>query len=389
MWMRVVDRPGARVFASLNAVEAMSRALIAGILPLEAERLIQDALRISVLYTVIGVVAFLSSFLVPLAMRRLPRRWIFSIGVACMVVAPLLLMLASAGWFSAALQFRAFAVVAVNIALNLYILDYIRRRDFVSSEPIRLAYLGGAWCVGPALGIYLYTTFGLAAVCLPSAACAVLALAYFWVLRLREHPTVAPARGPQPMPWQYLRRYLRQPRLRLAWFIPFGRSTFWTSFFVYPPIYIVRNGGDEVMVAVMLSGGQALLFIAPLFGRLGARHGIRRIIIGAAFGSALVCLAAGFSAPGPWATVGLFFVASIGAVALDALGNIPFLRAVHAFERAEMTSVFRTYIEASQLLPAAVFALVLTVAPLQAVFVVVGMVLLGTAWMARYLPRRL
>ena len=272
MWMRVVDRPGARVFASLNAVEALSRALIAGILPLEAERLIQDALRISVLYTVIGVVAFLSSFLVPLAMRRLPRRWIFSLGVACMVVAPLLLMLASAGWFSAALQFRAFAVVAVNIALNLYILDYIRRRDFVSSEPIRLAYLGGAWCVGPALGIYLYTTYGLAAVCLPSAACAVLALAYFWVLRLREHPTVAPARGAQPMPWQYLRRYLRQPRLRLAWFIPFGRSTFWTSFFVYPPIYIVRNGGDEVMVAVMLSGGQALLFIAPFFGRLLGAH---------------------------------------------------------------------------------------------------------------------
>jgi hypothetical protein len=54
-----------------------------------------------------------------------------------------------------------------------------------------------------------------------------------------------------------------------------------------------------------------------------------------------------------------------------------------------MTSVFRTYIEASQLLPAAAYAAVLTVAPLPAVFVVLGLVLLVSAWYARYLPKAL
>src|SRR3546814_13350073 len=68
------------------------------------------------------------------------------------------------------------------------------------------------------------------------------------------------------------------PRLRLAWIIPFGRSTFWTTFFVYPPLYIVEQGGSDAVVAVMLSLGQGLLFCAPFFGRLGRRHGIRGII---------------------------------------------------------------------------------------------------------------
>src|SRR3546814_4404135 len=84
------------------------------------------------------------------------------------------------------------------------------------------------------------------------------------------------------MPWNNIRRYLSQPRLRLAWIIPFGRSTFWTTFFVYPPLYIVQQGGSEAIVAVMLSTGQGLLFCAPFLGRLGQRHGIRRIIIAAA-----------------------------------------------------------------------------------------------------------
>lgn len=389
MWLRVVDRPGARIFASLSAVEALSRSLIAGILPLEANRLIGDAQAISMLYAVIGMVAFASSFLVPLAMRRVRRKWIFSTGVVCMIVAPLLLMMANQSSFAAALQFRAFAVVAVNISLNLYILDYIRRKDFVTAEPMRLAFLGLAWSVGPALGIYLNQRFGLAAVCLPSAGCAALALAYFWLLRFREHAAVAPAKHRQAMPWHYISRYVEQPRLRLAWLIPFGRSTFWITFFVYPPLYIIRNGGSETQVAVLLSAGQALLFAAPFAGLVARRVGIRRPIIAAALLAAAACALAGLLRPDPWMIVVLFFVAAIGAVTLDALGNIPFLRAVRVFERSEMTAVFRTYIEVSQLLPVLAYTAVLAVAPLSAVFLVLAGILLGTAWFARYLPRSL
>lgn len=389
MWLRVVDRPGARVFALLSSVEAFSRALIAGILPLQAHALLQDAQTISLVYTGIGCVAFVASFLVPLVLLRLRRKWVFSLGVVCMIVAPGLLIIADSLAFIGALQMRALAVVCVNISLNLYILDYIRRKEFVTAEPLRLAFLGIAWFIGPALGIQLSKHFGLAAVCLPAAGCALVTLVYFWYLRLQENSAIAPATRKPPMPWNNIRRYLAQPRLRLGWIIPFGRSCFWATFFVYPALYILEHGGDEWLVAAMLAGGQAMLFLSPLFGRLGARIGIRQVIIAAGLMTAAASMAAGLLQPSPvWCAI-LFVIAACGSSALDALGNIPFLRAVHHYERSEMTSVFRTYIEASQLLPIALYTLVLAVAPLSAVFIVLSVILLISTWYARYLPKSL
>ncbi|MEQ9123748.1 MAG: MFS transporter, partial [Alphaproteobacteria bacterium] len=134
---------------------------------------------------------------------------------------------------------------------------------------------------------------------------------------------------------------------------------------------------------------QGLLLASPLFGRLGRRFGLRRVIVCAATLTGVVSIAVGLIRPDPAVAAAMFVVAAMGSTALDALGNIPFLRAVHHYERSEMTSVFRTYIEASQLLPSAVYALVLVFLPLPAVFVVLGLVLLVSAWYARYLPRRM
>src|SRR3546814_18073744 len=128
-----------------------------------------------------------------------------------MVAAPLLMLLSQALPFVTALQVRSLAVVCVNIALNLYILDYIRRRDFVASEPLRLAFLGISWFVGPALGIFLYSRFGLLPVCLLRAGFALFALDYFWYLRIVENPTVAPATHTPPLPWHTIRHSPRPP----------------------------------------------------------------------------------------------------------------------------------------------------------------------------------
>src|SRR3546814_8433426 len=89
---------------------------------------------------------------------------------------------------------------------------------------------------------------------------------------MHENPAVAPATRKPPMPWDNIRRFLAQPRLRLAWVIPFARSAFWTTFFVYPPLYIVKAGCDELLAAAMLSGGQGMLFLAPVAGRLASRR---------------------------------------------------------------------------------------------------------------------
>src|SRR3546814_16260688 len=85
----------------------------------------------------------------------------------------------------------------------------------------------------------------------------------------------------------------------------------------------------------------------------------------------------------------IFFVASVGTVTLDALGNIPFLRSVHPYERSEMTSVFRTYIEVSQLLPQANYAGLLLMLPQGSVFVALGVLLIANAGISGDLPRRM
>ena len=76
-------------------------------------------------------------------------------------------------------------------------------------------------------------------------------------------------------------------------------------------------------------------------------------------------------------------------VALDAVGWIPFLRAVRARERPEMTLVFTLYRDVSMLSSTIFFSLLLSVAPLGSVFVTIGTILLGCAWLARWLPRGL
>ena len=54
----------------------------------------------------------------------------------------------------------------------------------------------------------------------------------------------------------------------------------------------------------------------------------------------------------PWLAALLLLAGINFAVALDAVGNMPFLRAVHAYERPQMTAVYRTNLDLSELLPA-------------------------------------
>ncbi|MFP6743887.1 MAG: MFS transporter, partial [Alphaproteobacteria bacterium] len=69
--------------------------------------------------------------------------------------------------------------------------------------------------------------------------------------------------------------------------------------------------------------------------------------------------------------------------------NVPFLRAVRPRERPEMTTVYATYRDTARLSAPGIFALVLQVFALPAVFYTSGLIMLGMAWYARYIPRRL
>ena len=89
------------------------------------------------------------------------------------------------------------------------------------------------------------------------------------------------------------------------------------------------------------------------------------------------------------AAVVLLVVGAFCATALDTLGGICFLRAVHPYERAEMATVYSTYRQISDITAPMAFAVVLSFLPLPSVFVLTGIVMLVMARFALYLPRGL
>ena len=90
-----------------------------------------------------------------------------------------------------------------------------------------------------------------------------------------------------------------------------------------------------------------------------------------------------------WLAITLLIVACLAAGAIDGAGNVPFLRAVRPRERPEMTAVFTAYRDVARLTIPGLFALVLNVFALPAVFVTSGLIMLVMGAYARHIPRRL
>jgi Major Facilitator Superfamily len=389
VWLRAVTRPGAAVFGLMFALESLSRAVLAALIPLQAYAILKEARDVSLTYFAVSILGFSISFAIPFFIRRFRRRWVYSAGVVMLIFSAAALTTFTLTGQIAAMLLRSLAAASLNITLSLYVLDYIRRRDLVRSEPLKLFMSAFSWTLGPSLGVYLYKEVGHGSAELLSGGASILLLIYFWYLRIKDNPAVAAATKRAPNPFKSIRRFLQQPRLRLGWFIPFSRSCWWSMFFVYPQIYMVQSGKGELAAAVLLSAGNAVLFGVAFIGKLAQRQGIRPLIVGAFTGAGSLTVAAGFAYSWPWVVAPLLLAGALCCMVLDGLGNIPFLRAVRSLERPQMTTVFRTYIDLSDLLPAALYSVLLSFFDIRAVFFACGAWMLVAALVSRYLPRRM
>jgi predicted MFS family arabinose efflux permease len=389
VWLRAVTRPGAAVFGLMFALESLSRAVLAALIPLQAYAILKEARDVSLTYFAVSILGFSISFAIPFFIRRFRRRWVYSAGVVMLIFSAAALTTFTLTGQIAAMLLRSLAAASLNITLSLYVLDYIRRRDLVRSEPLKLFMSAFSWTLGPSLGVYLYKEVGHGSAELLSGGASILLLIYFWYLRIKDNPAVAAATKRAPNPFKSIRRFLQQPRLRLGWFIPFSRSCWWSMFFVYPQIYMVQSGKGELAAAVLLSAGNAVLFGVAFIGKLAQRQGIRPLIVGAFTGAGSLTVAAGFAYSWPWVVAPLLLAGALCCMVLDGLGNIPFLRAVRSLERPQMTTVFRTYIDLSDLLPAALYSVLLSFFDIRAVFFACGSWMLVAALVSRYLPRRM
>lgn len=390
IWLQGLAAPGAGSFALLFALESATRALLATVIPLQVLALLEDPQAVSVVFFATAFCGLCLNFTIPLLVRLVSRRFTYSLGAVSLIAAAA--SMAAETLFSTALGMllRVFGVACFAVCLNLYILDYIRGRELNRLEPLRLFMAGFAWTLGPWLGVFLWTRVSPELPFLLSAGCAAAVLAYFWFLRASDDRLIVRARTAPPNPLRGIGVFFRQPRLRLAWLIASVRSSWWVMFFIYAPVFAVESGLGAEAGGLMVSAGNALLFLAPVMGRLLQRHGVRWLLQRAFLFGGLMTLAVALLAPLlAVAAAAVLVLSASAAVALDVGGNLPFLRAVRPTQRAAMTTVFVTYRDTSEVVPPGLFALLLKVAPLPFVFAAGGIGLLTMAWYARYVPRRL
>lgn len=362
IWLPAARAPGIRTFATLYALESFARASVASVIPITAYDLLQDEQSLSMLYT-LGVVGLI-------------------VGSACFLTQSLpgqaLGMLA-----------RVMGASALSITLNLYIMDNIRKTEFVAAESMRMAWSTLAWTGGPTLGVFLYAEFGIAAAHAAAMLFALLLLAMFWRYRMGDNPVIRPGRTRPANPLVNIGRFVSQPRLRLAWIIAFGRSCFWTTFFVYGPILMVATEQGTIAGGLLVSAGNALLFTAIAWGSAGRRFGARNVMAGCFFGMTVALFVAGYSGElYPLVTAAMLLVCAFFCIAHDSLGSTAFMRAVRAYERPQMTAVYRTYLDLSELLPPLAYSLVLAFFGLGGVFATLGVFTAVCGYYTwRYLPR--
>ena len=276
IWLPAVRSPGASTFAVLYALDSFARASVASVIPIQAYHLLQSEQAVSLLYTVVSLAGLSITLTLPLLILRLARRWVYTIGIGLLVLGSAFFVTDTLTGQVVGMFARVAGASTLSITLNLYIMDHIRKTDFMQAESMRLAWSTLAWTGGPTLGVVLYTQFGIVAAHAVVVISSVMLLALFWYFRLGDNPLIRPGKTRPANPLRNVGRFVSQPRLRVAWLIAFGRSCFWTSFFVYAPILMVVTGEGSLAGGLLVSAANALLFTALIWGRAGKRFGARR-----------------------------------------------------------------------------------------------------------------
>ncbi|MET3660274.1 MFS transporter [Aquamicrobium ahrensii] len=389
IWLRQVRPAGARTFASLYTMESFARATISSVIPIQAYDILRSEQSVSMLYTVVSLIGLSATLFMPMLIQRFARRWVYTAGACLLAVGSLFFVTDTLVGQALGMLCRVMGASALSITLNLYIMDHIRKTEFIRSESLRMAWSTFAWTGGPTLGILLYTNYGIYAAHGAVAVFALILLALFWYYRLSDNQMIVAGKSRPLNPVTSIGRFIAQPRLRLAWVIAFGRSCYWTTFFVYGPLFMVIAGEGEVAGGLLISAGNALLFTAIFWGRAGKRFGARVTIAFAFSAMALALFAAGWvSTTAPLVTGALLLCGALFTIAIDALGSTVFMRSVHPYERSQMAAVYRTYLDFSELTPPMIYSIVLAFFGLGSVFVTLGLLMAGCAAVSwRYVPK--
>lgn len=374
--------------AALFLFSVTPRALLISVVPLQALNQLETARAVSILFLVASAFGVAGSLALPLLLKRIRAFGVFHLAALCAVISSALLYQDHLGLFLFGMIFWVFSAVAFEVSMNLYVMHRVSRSQLTRFEPRRILFAVVGYSVGPWLGVYLLSEIGKWAPFSLTVLMCGMAVGFFHLLGLRAAGADAPDTN-SLNPFRHIGHFFGQPRLRLAWLITLARTAWWSTFFIYTPIYAVKVGLSATTGGALVSLGVCTVYTVTLWARLGRHYGFRALCVGGFIFTGAVSLLVPWFAWAPNGAAALLVFAALCAASLDGVGHIAYLRAVRPRERETMSGVYATYRDAAQLLPPGIFALVLLVAPLPAVFGTAGVWMLLTAWYCRYLPRGL
>ena len=385
----VVSGSAGESFARLNALEGIARSLLMGVIPLLALEALGSKEMVTRAYLFASVLTLTITLNFATLERLLQRRWVVTLGVACTMIAMTILLLGEGMLMALGIGLQQAAASLFSVCLSLYIMDYIGKQELIYTETRRMLYAGIVWMVGPSLGLWLWENGASWAPFVLTIFASAGMLSYFWYLRLGHRQGIQKARSHSVNVIKIIPRYFKQRPLRIAYWITMSRSIFWVTLFIYGPIYVIEAKLPVWVAGGLLSLVSSLLLISPLIRRFAGRVGTREaIIIALVLAGSSMSILYVIGEPKP---IGLIFwvSAALGGVTLDVLGNIPFMRMVKPRERTEMTMIFSTWREGSQLLTPLLVSIVMLFAPFEIFYVLLALLLFGAAIKASFLPRRL
>ena len=344
---------------------------------------------VSIFFFVLGILGVGMSLAVPWLVRHLSRRGTFWLGVGTGVASMLLFIHNDLWSFCAGMALHLFAASCIDVTLNLYWMEHIRRQDFGRIEPVRMFFLAFSWSIGPFLGVYLRNTIDPAAPFLVGTLVIILLGGFFLYLRFSNSLITGGKHDPVTNPVRYLPRFFSQPRMALVYLLSAMRSGWWTMYFIYVPIFCVTAGLGETMGGALVSLAVSFVMTTPLLRSTIQRYGIRRVLWVGYAGAGSVTIGIGAFIGIPSVAVILILMAALFAVLCDSVGNTLFYRAVRFYERSAMATVFMSYRPISALAFPGVYSGVLAIFPLPAVFLVTGAGMLATSLMTRFIPARM
>ncbi len=191
-------RPDARTFASLYAARSLSPAPpISSVIPIQAYEILHNEQIVSILYTIVALLGLSVTLFMPMLIRRFARRWVYTAGACLLAIGSLFFVTHTLTGQLIGMLCRVMGASALSITLNLYIMDHIRKTDFMQAEIAAHGVVDVRLDRRPdARHLPLHAASASMPRMARSSIFALALLVLFWTYRLGDNPSIRPGKTP-------------------------------------------------------------------------------------------------------------------------------------------------------------------------------------------------